>query len=286
MYEINSLIVGATIKPYYFQVNCRQMQNYAASLLEDKCLHYLFSIGKEILPHPLFPVRISWQIIERLNDLLSVKLPINFLDNLLHNSEYLKIYKLIEPEDKLTIRGEIVALNPHKLGAKITIKLDYIDLQNKPILTEFIGAILFKVKCSDQGRILRKIPEIERINITTPIWEEQFQVSRNLPYIYDGCNEINYPIHTDPQYAQSKGLPDIILQGTATLAKSVSTVIQRELNFDPRRIKIISGKFTDIVIPPNLLSVRLLKKTQHDLYFDVSDQKGKFVLRGGYINFI
>jgi hypothetical protein len=81
------------------------------------------------------------------------------------------------------------------------------------------------------------------------------------------------------------GLPDIILQGTATLAMSVSTVIRKELNKNPQRIKMVSGKFTDIVVPPNQLSVRLLKKNEQEIYFDVSDQNDKFVLKGGYIKF-
>ena len=282
--KIDSQIVGARIKPYHFRVTTRQIQNYAASIFDENSIY--FDTEKEIVAHPLFVARISWEIIEKLNQLSEVEFPDHIFDHLAHQSEYLEIHRLLKPGDELTIPGEIVAVIPHKLGVKIFLKFDYFDQQNKLVLAEYIGAILFGVKCSDQGKTSLNLPVVERVEQNSLIWETQIPIEKVAPYIYDGCSNIVYPIHTDRKFARSMGLSDIILQGTATLAMSVSAIIKRELNHDPRLIKIISAKFTDVVVPPNRLSVRLLERNQQEAYFDVTERGGKFVLKGGYIKFL
>ncbi len=283
--KISTQIVGTKSKPYQIQVTDRQISNYAASIFDENQVYYRTAKKKEMMAHPLFPVRISWQIIEKINQQWETDLPENILDNLVHQSEYLEIHRLLKPGDKLSIAGEIIALLPHKRGSKIIIKFDYYDQNNQKLLSEFLGAIIFGSKCSDPGKSIQTLPVIDKIERDTPLWEENIAVSRVAPFLYDGCNEIVYPIHTDQGYARSVGLPDIILQGTATLAMSVSTMIRKELSNNPQRIKVVAGKFTDIVVPPNQLSVRLLEKKQQELYFNVSDQDNKFVIKGGYIKF-
>ncbi len=283
--KISAQIVGTKSKPYPFQVNDRQISNYAASILDENQIYYKTAQGEEMAAHPLFPVRISWKIIENIQQQWETDLPGNILDNLVHQSEYLEIHRLLKPGDELSIIGEIIALLPHKQGTRITIKFDYYDQNNQKVLSEFLGAIIFGSKCSDPGKMTQALPVTAKTEQDSPLWEEKMAVSRVAPFLYDGCNEIVYPIHTDQGFARSMGLPDIILQGTATLAMSVSTLIRKELNNDPRRVNVVSGKFTDIVVPPNQLSIRLLKKNRQDLYFDVSDKHHKFVLKGGYLNF-
>jgi hydroxyacyl-ACP dehydratase HTD2-like protein with hotdog domain len=283
--KISTQIVGTKSKAYQFQVTDRQISNYAASIFDENQIYYKTAQGKDMVAHPLFPVRISWKIIENINQQWETDLPGNILDNLVHQSEYLEIHRLLKPGDKLRIVGEIIALLPHKRGTRITIKFDYYDQNNQKVLSEFLGAIIFGSKCSDSGKTTQTLPVTTKIERDTPLWEEKIAVSRVAPFLYDGCNEIVYPIHTDQGYARSVGLPDIILQGTATLAMSVSALIRKELKNNPRRINVVSGKFTGIVVPPNQLSVWLLKKSEQKIYFDVSDQDDNFVLRGGYINF-
>jgi hypothetical protein len=152
------------------------------------------------------------------------------------------------------------------------------------VLTEFVGAILYGIKCSNGGKASCTLPTVARIDDVVPIWEEKIPISKLASYTYDGCNDIVYPIHTDRKFARSRGLPDIILQGTATLAMSISVLVKKELNEDPRRVKVVSAKFTDIVVPPNHLSVRLLKRNDQNIYFDVAEKTGKFVIKGGYLN--
>ena len=65
---------------------------------------------------------------------------------------------------------------------------------------------------------------------------------------------------------------------------SVSVLAKKEAGNHPGHVKIVSARFTDTVVPPNKLSVRLLKKRDTELYFDVMEQSGKTVIKGGYLN--
>ena len=280
---IDSNIVGSRIKLYQFSVNARQISNYAAAISDLNDVYYLSEKQNNLCSHPLFPVRISWGIIESLSEYLDIETPFNLQSQLVHHSEYLQFKRLPKPGDVLTLKGELAAVTPHHRGAKLILKFEYYDQSDQLILIEYIGSILFGVNCTDAGRGINTIPTVQRIEESTPIWSESISVPRSAPYIYDGCTEIVYPVHTDQKFARSMGLPDIILQGTATLAMSISTLLKKELGDDPRLVEVVAGKFTDVVVPPNNLTVQLLKKSSQELFFDVKEKTGQFVIRGGYI---
>lgn len=181
--KISTQIVGTKSKPYSFQVTDRQISNYAASIFDENEIYYKTEKEKEIVAHPIFPVRISWKIIENINQQWETDLPENILDNLIHQSEYLEIHRLLKPGDKLNIAGEIIALFPHKRGSKIIIKFDYYDQKNQKVLSEFLGAIIFGSKCSDPGKTTQILPVTDKIERDVPLWEEKIAVSRVAPFL-------------------------------------------------------------------------------------------------------
>lgn len=280
---IDSSIVGTCIKPYHFSVTARQISNYAAAIsdLNDR----YFSSSKENIScsHPLFPVRISWEIIKNFSEHLEIETPFNLKSQLVHQSEYIEFKRLPKPGDQLTLSGEIVAITPHARGIKLILKFDYHDQSDGLIFTEYIGSVLFNYRCPGPGKGIKTVPQIKRIEQTESIWTESFSITREAPYIYDGCTDIVYPVHTDQKFAQSMGLPDIILQGTATLAMSVSRLIKKELEDNPQAVKIVAGKFTNVVIPPTILTLHLQKRSHGELFFEVKEKSGQYVIRGGYL---
>ena len=38
-------------------------------------------------------------------------------------------------------------------------------------------------------------------------WSSDVEIAKTLPYVYDGCTDIVFDIHTSPAYAHSVGLP-------------------------------------------------------------------------------
>jgi len=83
------------------------------------------------------------------------------------------------------------------------------------------------------------------------------------------------------------GLPDIILQGTATLALAVREVTNREAAGKPALIAAISCRFTDMVFPGDTIDVQCTGReiegeTKH-VSFRVQNGRGKFAVSGGYV---
>ena len=139
-----------------------------------------------------------------------------------HYSEHLILHRLMVPGDQLRIEGRIAAIIPHRAGTHMIICLSAYDVRDKPVFTEYIGAMMRGVTCADQGRGADAIPASPPSKASPPFsWELPITIDPLLSYIYDGCTRIHFPIHTSRQFARQVGLPDIILQGTATLSLAV-----------------------------------------------------------------
>ena len=81
-----------------------------------------------------------------------------------------------------------------------------------------------------QGRFLEDqqpppLPTADFDAASDPLTVVPLPVSQVEAHLYSECARIWNPIHTDRAAALAAGLPDIILHGTATLAKAVSWII-------------------------------------------------------------
>ncbi len=231
--------------------------------------------------HPLFYTKISWHLIENLNDYLEEPIDDKLLKTIVHQSEHITFLKEVAPTAELTVKSKLWSITPHKKGTKMLTRFEYYS-ENELVVIEYSGGLLFGVKCIGEGQSLGEIPQTEKIEESS-IWDETIQIDKNLPYDYAKKAEIDAPIHTDPKFAKSIGLPNIILQGTCTFAKSINIILNKELNNDISKIKSVSTKFTGMVVPPGVVTVRLLKKRRGILYFDVINNKNNPVIKGGQI---
>ena len=275
--EIASDLINTSIKDFEFQLTPKDVLNYNEAVENGD-----ESAVKATL-HPLYYTKISWRIIENLNDYLENKIQKKILKSIVHLSEYLIFYKNLDPSAKLLVKSKIWTLEPHKKGTKMITRFDYYS--NKELVaSEYSTGLLYGVNCIGDKQSHGEIDEQKRIN-NQVIWEEELKIDRDLPFKYAKKAEIDAPIHTDPKFAKSLGLPDIILQGTCTFAKSVGMLLLKELDDDATKIKSVSAKFTGMVVPPNQIRVRLLKRDTDCLYFDVLNNKGQTVIKGGQIEY-
>jgi len=271
--------VFSQIKDFDYLVNAKDLSNYNEAIKNDKQQN--ISTDIEEIIHPLYYTKISWKIIENLNKYLENPFDEAILKTIVHQSETIIFHNDLEFPANLKVVSKIWSIQAHKKGTKIVIKFDYYS-DNKHIATEYTGGLLFGVKCIGGGKSLGEIPKTEKIDELS-IWEEKIEIDKLMPFIYAEKAEIDAPIHTNPKFAKSIGLPNNILQGTCTFAKVVSIIMTKECKGNLDIIKSVSAKFTRMLIPPNRVTVRLLKKKKNILYFDVLDNKNKAVLRGGQI---
>lgn len=287
---LNSELNGTHLRDYETSVNWRDIMNYSAAIGDANPRYFDDESSNGIIAHPIYPVVISWNIIGRIQEfIVSEKFPTELLLSQVHYTEHLEIHQPLSPGLELVIKGQIVAILPHRAGTHVIIRLVAREKEGAPVFTEHIGAMLRGVECIGGSSGKESLPIVQNISdAVDPCWTSTLSIDKLMPFVYDGCTDIVFPIHTSIKFARMVGLPGIILQGTATLALAVTELVNRELNREPTRVKSVSCRFTGMVLPGSNISVRMIEKrknnTATDLLFDVCNIDGKRVISSGCLS--
>ncbi len=273
--SISDSLFFSSIRDIEICISPDEISDYNTSVENDNFDNFTTQI------HPVFLSKISWNIIENLNELLTDKIDNKLIATLVHAAEYYRFYQQIPLNSKLQIKSEIWQFKPHKKGTSIVLKLTCYH-QEQLVAESFSKAIMFGVKCIGEGHSHGDTPASALVEESVT-WQKSIQIDEDLPYLYAKKAIIDAPIHTDPEYAKSIGLPDNILQGTCTFAKAVGVVLSEEAEGSDSDIESVSAKFTGFVTLPNKLLVRFIKRHENTLYFDVMDEKNHRLIKGGQI---
>jgi acyl dehydratase len=176
---------------------------------------------------------------------------------------------------------------PHRAGTHVVIRFEARDQDQNLVFTEYNGGMMRGIHCRDTGEGVKNLPKVPAYNDGNRWrWESKIPIDPMLPFIYDGCTNIVFPIHTSRKFARQVGLPGIILQGTATLALAVRELIHREAAGDPCRLKEIYCRFTGMVLPGSMIKLQVYGTQSGynagDLFFDVFNQEDEKVISKGY----
>jgi acyl dehydratase len=289
--KLNSNLVGTLLKNYKTEINWRQTTNYAAAIQDNNPKYFNDLEEQGIVSHPMFSVSVTRPVLSHLGDYIeSEDFPKDVLLTQVHYTEHLVLHRLILPGDKLTITGTLKAFLPHRAGTHAIICLDAKDNNGEPVFTEYIGAMLRGVDCGE-GSKAGEVPLIPENDIGPDVlWESGIFIDPERPYIYDGCSNIEFPIHTSPKFAKMVGLPGIILQGTATLAYAIRELVNKEAGKDPSRVSEIACRFTGMVLPGTDIKVCCTGKRPNqeftDIHFEVRNSDQKKAISNGYLKIL
>jgi len=286
---LNSELTGTSLLDYETSVNWRDIMNYSAAIGDANPRYFDDESPDGIIAHPVYPVALTWNIIGRIQEfIVSEKFPTELLLSQVHYTEHLAIHRPLSPGLQLIIKGQIVAILPHRAGTHVVIRLVAREKEGTPVFTEHIGAMLRGVECIG-GEGQESLPIVQNVSdAVEPCWTSTLSIDKLMPFIYDGCTDIVFPIHTSIKFAHMVGLPGIILQGTATLALAVTELVNRELKCEPARVKSVSCRFTGMVLPGSNISIRMIEKrknnTATDLLFDVCNINGGKIISSGCLS--
>jgi acyl dehydratase len=286
--KIESSFAGTPLKDYKTAVDWRATMNYAAAVNDENPRYFNDEAGNDVIAPPMFAVAATWPIAERIWDFIDdVNFPKDIIKTQVHYTEHLAFHRPLRPGDELTIKGRVAAIMPHRAGTVSVVRFDALDRHGEPVFTEHLGAMMRGVECIGGGSGGDTIPAIpENTSGESTLWEQVIPVDRMRPFIYDGCTNIFFPIHTSVAFARMVGLPDIILQGTATLAYAARELADREAGSNSPRLRELSCRFTGMVVPPEDIRVRCTGKNFRgggtDLFFEVLNSSGARVLSHGY----
>jgi len=286
--KISSKFVGIPLKEYRCVVNWRDTMNYAAAIDDNNARYFNDEQESGIVAPPMFSVAATWPVLENLKDYVDADdFPFEIFRTQVHFSEFLEFHAAIKPGDELFIKGVIAAILPHPAGTHITLRFDAVNQDKQPIFTEYFGGLIRGVSCGDGGAGGETLPvNPASLETSAPVWEQTIGIDALRPFVYDGCTNIFFPIHTSRKFAHDVGLPDILLQGTATLAYAARELLDHNGDGDPSRLLALSCRFTGMVFPNTDIKVQLLASTDHsrhsDLFFRVLGDQGQVVIKDGY----
>lgn len=263
---ISSEFVGKPWKVVKKQITWRDTTNYAAALRDiQEC--YFDDRNGVLKTHPMFPVTLGWPLIIDIENYIDIPKGQEIIGQLVHFSTYIDFHRMMEVPASLVINSQIAELKPHRKGTEVAFQFTVTDEENKLYHREYMTCILRDVICEGEGKTLSDYPEILKEAPGEIIWKSDLiNIEPELPYIYDGCSGIYNPIHTSPAFAESVGLPGVILQGTATIALGIREVIKKEMKGDFHSIDIISAKLNSMVLQNHSLEVQLVKKNRLEEY--------------------
>ena len=286
--KLDSKFAGTPFKEYHTKISWRATTNYAAAVGDANPLYLDDTQKRPLVAPPTFPVAVTWPILSHLQDYIAAKdFPWGVLWTQVHYFEHLILHRLVLPEDELSITGRVAAILPHRAGTHAVMALFAKDRSGNPVFTEYIGAMLRGIEC-DGGKGQEDLPPVPRCDPSeSALWSSPIFIDPLLPYVYDGCTHIEFPIHTSPRFAKGVGLPGIILQGTATLALAIREMVNREGSGNPALISEVACKFTGMVKPGTQIRIRCLnslaREKHRDLFFDVLNEENQKAIRSGYV---
>lgn len=281
-------LVGIALKAHHADITLRHTTNYAAAVEDTNPTYFDDERPGGIISHPMFPVAVTWPVLSRLDQFIQAEeFPAEILLTQVHYTEHLILHRLARPGDRLFIQGSIKAFIPHRAGTHALICLHAIDAKGLPVFTEYTGAMLRGIDCGKGGSAgeLAAVPENGARDQS--LWTSTIPISPERPYVYDGCTNIEFPIHTSPAFAKMVGLPGVILQGTATLAYAVREMVNKEADQDPERISEIACRFSGMVRPGAHIRISCTGRKPHtdhtDLFFEVKNAGDETVIKDGYV---
>lgn len=286
--ELSSRFVGTPLKDYHTEITWRRTMNFAAAVDDNNDCYIDDEREGGIIAPPMFGVAVTWPVLERIWEYIEAEdFPMEILVTQVHHTEALEFHRPLRPGDRLTVKGQVAAILPHRAGTRVVVRFDALDQEGRPVFTEHMGALMRGVKCADDGLCPNRVPEAPVPEEgAEPLWESRIPIDPLRPHLYDGCTDIVFPIHTSRAFARQVGLPGNILQGTASLAFAVREIINKEAGGDPLALKSVFCRFTGMVLPGTVIRVQLVGKsaTQDatEGHFVVINQEGQRAISNGY----
>lgn len=264
---MSSDAVGTTMELGERQVEWRSTCNYAACVGDLNPRYLDDTQGKRVMAPPMFVVAFTWPLLSGSTaDTLRNALPEEVLQRGVNASEHLLFHRPIRAGDRLAVCGRLISVQPTSAGVCSVVRLDLLDATYGAVVaTQYTTTLYRGVACSDQGRALEEVPHAPLPGSwDDPLSEISIPIDRALPYLYDGCTGVTFPIHISPGFATERaGLPDIVLQGTCSLSLVAREIVNREAGGHPERLADLACRFSRLVVPGTTVRLQLALREEN-----------------------
>jgi acyl dehydratase len=271
------------------EIGWRETTNYAAAVGDLNPRYFDDTVYTPLTAPPMFVAAVTRPMFSgQLRSSPYSLIPEDVGVTAVHASYHLVFRRPIRVGDRIRVRGRLASIQPTRAGVYAVTHLDLVDSEGEILVTEYHGTMYRGVACSDGGRSVATTPSVPEFTAPEePVREVSMPINRGLPYVYDGCSDIISLIHTSPAFARDRaGLPDIILQGTCSLALAAKEIVNVEAEGEPARLEELACRFSNFVIPGTTARLQILRTTEveggSDVFFHLLNAAGEAALTHGY----
>jgi acyl dehydratase len=234
------------------------MMAYAAGIGDDRT-ELLDPRHPAFAAHPLFPVAFEWPAVVALGHVMrEAGIPADELARGVHAAHDLTLHRPVREGDDLVTTAVLVGVEATRAGARQVVELVTCDASGDPVCTTLMTSVLLGVAVDgpDVPAPPTDVPAVadpashgspDRVVAVGRSW------ARGAAHVYTECARIWNPIHTDVRRAAAAGLPDIVLHGTATLARAVSDAVDAA-GADLGGVRRVTGRLRAPVLLPSTVT--------------------------------
>lgn len=200
------------------------------------------------------------------------------INRIVHGSIELNFNTLPRVGQTLETKSKLLEIeNKDNGGTIIHVEFNTAD-QNGDTIVNGITRYFSRGKASDKKNNKTSTPEETR----ELLFEKEMTTLKNQSLLYADGSGDTFPIHTKDSFAQEVGLPGVIMHGMCTLAISARAVVSELADGDSSRLKKLSCKFTNMLLPGQSITVRGFKGEGNQVGFETIDDNGKTVISEGF----
>ncbi|HWH19775.1 MAG TPA: MaoC/PaaZ C-terminal domain-containing protein [Solirubrobacterales bacterium] len=285
---------GAGLTSVAHTVDERRLRAFAAGVGDISAPLFDLDSPDGIVAHPVFPVVLEWPHV--VAGPPGLGLDDEAVHAGLHVSHEISWHRPIRPGDSLRTTGRVETLEQRSIGIHVVFVFVTTGTDGEPVVESrqgvlYRGSTLPAAAAASTGDV--PTTRAPRSSDHSPPHEAlddvaTFRVEEADATVYSECSGIWNPIHTDPRAARAAGLPRPVLHGTATLARTVSALVETRLEGDPTRITRLACRFTAPISPDDRATVsasqlRRLPGAAQALTFTARRDDGTPILDEGLI---
>jgi acyl dehydratase len=259
------------------------MLAYAAAIGETGNPTFDDANSASFVATPQFCVCLEWPVVSDENARALLGTTERDWHSTLHVGQDSFFHQPVRAGQRLRIEGTLMEVRAVKAGALTVCKVETVlDTTGAPVTTTWTTALMRGVTVEGDSRSMGNAPGPAGTGFAET-GTVRIPIARELPHLYAECSDIHNPIHTERAVALAVGLPDIILQGTASWALAGREIIRRFAGGDPGSLRRLAGRFTGMIIPGGNMTLEygLASDAERCVRFRVLNDEGITVLKDG-----
>jgi acyl dehydratase len=275
--DVRAAALGRWGPEHVMTVEEAQIRAYAAALDDEHPLHRAGALAP-----PLFVVvPVSAVLPQALDDALTTA----DRASALHGAQDMRFFRPVRPGMVLRTRAAVVGVHPRRGGAAVIVRTVSTDGAGAPVAEQYISLFLRRRLTAALGEDApaHRTPTVPRDQ--PPAARRVYRITEDQPARYAAASGDHNPIHLDPEFARSVGLPGVIVHGMCTLGVASRLIVAHACGGDATRLARLAVRFARPVLPGQEVTVRLWAAGRQDALelhvFDALNPAGKAVLQDG-----